>query len=62
MLPCPSPLRSASRAEHGDSLCPRPPRLAQLEEPPASGADGSPREGVSGPAQPYRLRGDAAAE
>lgn len=62
MLPRPSPPRSVSRAEHGDSLCPRPPRLAQLEEPPASGADGPPREGVSNLAPPYGLRGDAAAE
>nr|XP_044632719.1 OTU domain-containing protein 5-like [Equus asinus] len=54
--------RSASPAEHGDSLCSRPPHLAQLEEAPALGADGCPREGVSGLARPYRLRGDAAAE
>nr|KAF6401527.1 hypothetical protein HJG63_009593 [Rousettus aegyptiacus] len=54
--------RSASPAEHGDSLCPWLPRLAQPEEPPALGANGPTRERVSGLAGPYRLRGHTAAE
>lgn len=48
-LPCPSPPRSAFPAEHGDSLCPWLPHLAQPKEPPASGTDGPPHVGVSGP-------------